>query len=90
MLRCRATHSVTRVRHVLHTSGRRLLTFEELSACYPALIRGLAKDRVRIMYSEVQQNLHRWEHALAAVQGAGPLELVQAGQFRYHPSGQLL
>ena len=38
------------------------------------------------MYGEIQRNLHRWEHTLAA----GPLELVQAGQFRRRPSGQLL
>ena len=38
------------------------------------------------MHREIQQNLHRWQHTLSA----GPLELVQAGQFRHRPSGQLL
>jgi len=38
------------------------------------------------MDEEIQNNLHRWKYTLAA----GPLELVQAGQFRRSPSGQLL
>ena len=81
-----ATQGVARVSHVLHAAGRRLLTFEELRALYPGLARGAAKDRVRAMYEEIQKNLHRWKYTLAA----GPLELVQAGQFRRSPSGQLL
>ena len=81
-----AAHGVARVSHVLHAAGRRLLTFEELDARYPGLAGGAARDRVRAMYREIQRNLHRWEHTLAA----GPLELVQAGQFRRRPSGQLL
>ena len=81
-----AAQGVARVSHVLHAAGRRLLTFEELGALYPGLARGAAKDRVRAMYEEIQKNLHRWKYTLAA----GPLELVQAGQFRRSPSGQLL
>ena len=81
-----AAHGVARVSHVLHATGRRLLTFEELDARYPVLATGAARDRVRAMYGEIQKNMHRWEHTLAA----GPLELVQAGQFRHRLSGQLL
>ena len=81
-----AAHGVARVSHVLHATGRRLLTFEELDARYPGLATGAARDRVRAMYGEIQKNMHRWEHTLAA----GPLELVQAGQFRRRLSGQLL
>ena len=51
-----ATHGLARVQHVLHASGRRTLTFEELCASYPSLTRGTAKARVQSMYGEIKQN----------------------------------
>ena len=75
------------MRHVLHDTGRRVLTFTELARRYPGLVGGGAtRDNVRRMYGTTQKNLRRWQPVIAA----GPQVHVQAGQFRHSATGQLL
>ena len=53
-----ASHGVTRVRHVLHDTGRRVLTFRELTARHPGLVStGRNRDRVRRMHEAIRENL---------------------------------
>ena len=62
-----ASHGVTRVRHVLHDTGRRVLTFQELTARHPGLV-GTARerDRVRRMHEATRENLDKWKKVIAA------------------------
>jgi len=82
-----ASHGVTRVRHVLHDTGRRVLTFQELAARHPGLV-GTARerDRVRRMHGAIRENLDKWKKVIAAP----PCAHVQAGQFRHDAEGRLL
>ena len=62
-----ASHGVTRVRHVLHDTGRTVLTFAELRARHPALVgTGHVREQVRSMHEAVRRNLARWKDVLAA------------------------
>ena len=82
-----ASHGVTRVRHVLHDTGRTVLTFAELRARYPALVgTGHVREQVRTMHEAVRRNLARWRDVLAAP----PCVHAQAGQFRHDADGRLL
>ena len=87
MLRWAASHGVTRVRHVLHDTGKTVLTFAELAARHPALVgTGRMRDRVRRMHEAVRRNLDRWKEVLAAP----PCTHVQARQFWNDAEGRLL
>ena len=49
-----ASHGLTRVRHVLHDTGTRVLTFAELAARHPALAgTPQERDRVRHMHESI-------------------------------------
>ena len=82
-----ASHGVTRVRHVLHATGKRVLTFAELVARHPALVgTGQVRERVRRMHEAIRANLGRWKEVLAAP----PCTHLQRGQFRHDAEGRLL
>ena len=82
-----ATHGVSRVAHILHPGGRRVLTLAELRARTPALVgRGITQARVTSILKTVHENLHRWKSTLAT----GPSPTVQAGHFRHTTAGQVL
>ena len=82
-----ASHGLTRVRHVLHDTGKRVLTFSELAARHPALAAtAQERDRVRRMHEAIRRNLDRWKKVIAAP----PCTHVQAGQFRHDAEGRLL
>ena len=82
-----ASHGVTRVRHVLHDTGRRVLTFQELTARHPGLVAtSRNRDRVRRMHEAIRENLDKWKRVIAAP----PCPHVQAGQFRHDAEGRLL
>ena len=82
-----ASHGVTRVRHVLHDTGKRVLTFPELAARHPALVgTGQVRNRVRRMHEAIRGNLDKWKKVIAAP----PCTHVRAGQFRHDAEGRLL
>ena len=82
-----ASHGVTRVRHVLHDSGRRVLTFTELADRHTALVgTGSVRTRVRRMHEAIRRNLDKWKKVIAAP----PCTHVRAGQFRHDAEGRLL
>lgn len=62
-----ASHGITRVRHVLHSTAGRVLTLAELAAQHPALVR-TRTERLGVsrMYATVRGNLERWRDTLAA------------------------
>ena len=82
-----ASHGVTRVRHMLHDTGNRVLTLPELAARHPALVgTGQVRERVRRIHEAIRRNLDKWKEVLAAP----PRTHVQAGQFRHDAEGRLL
>jgi hypothetical protein len=82
-----ASHGVTRVRHVLHDTGRRVLTFTELADRHTALVgTGSVRTRVRRMHEAIRRNLDKWKKVIAAP----PCTHVRAGQFRHDADGRLL
>ena len=82
-----ASHGITRVLHVLHTTGRRLLTPAEFAARHPALV-STRSERASVtrMYAAVRENLARWKDTLSAPPGTH----VLARQFRHDAEGRLL
>jgi len=82
-----ASHGITRVRHVLHSTAGRVLTFAELAAQHPALVR-TRTERLGVShtYATVRGNLERWRDTLAAP----PSTHVLTRQFRHDAEGRLL
>jgi hypothetical protein len=53
-----ASHGITRVLHVLHTTGKRVLTLAEFAARHPALVSTRSERAcVNRMYVAVRENL---------------------------------
>ena len=82
-----AANGITRVCHVLDTSGTRLATLAELLAAHPALVdASYPRGRATAAYRRIQRNLQRWTETL----GKGRPQLVRQGQFRWGPGGEVL
>ena len=82
-----ASHGITRVRHVLHSTAGRVLTLAELAAQHPALVSTRA-ERLGVgrTYATVRGNLERWRDTLAEP----PSTHVLTRQFRHDAEGRLL